>query len=67
MSQGFSPPSLADIRNWLSTLEDVPKASQAARAFGIKGVEERRAFKKQYREALGRGRDPKSLSMPSTG
>ncbi len=67
MSQGFSPPSLADIRNWLSTLEDVPKASQAARAFGIKGVEERRAFKKQYREALGRGRDSKSLSMPSTG
>ncbi len=66
MKRGFSLPTPADIRAWLATVEGRHKASQAARDFGIKGVEERRAFKNLYREALENKRNLISQSMPAT-
>lgn len=66
MKRGFSLPTPNDIRAWLATVEGRPKASQAARDFGIKGVEERRAFKNLYREALENKRDLIPQSMPAT-
>ena len=46
-------PSVTDIRAWLAATLERPKASAAARAFGIKGVEPRRAFKLLFKQAQG--------------
>lgn len=46
-------PAVADIKAWLATADGRPKASAAARAFGVRGIEDRRAFKLLYRQALG--------------
>lgn len=46
-------PSVADIRAWLAATDERPKASGAARAFGVKGVEPRRAFKILFKQAQG--------------
>lgn len=48
-------PSVADIKAWLAATQERPKPSAAARAFGIKGVEPRRAFKVIFKQALGDG------------
>lgn len=48
-------PSVADIRAWLAAVDERPKASAAARAFGVRGVENRRAFKQLFKQALAGG------------
>lgn len=45
-------PAVADIRAWLAAADERPKASAAARAFGVRGVEDRRAFKLLFKQAL---------------
>lgn len=50
-------PTLGDIRAWLAATDERPRASAAARAFGVRGMDDRRAFKRLYREALGGGED----------
>ena len=45
-------PTLADVRAWLAASDERPKPSAAARAFGIKGADERRAFKIIFKQAL---------------
>lgn len=46
-------PTVSDIRAWLQASGERPKASRAAKAFGVRGVEDRRAFKELFRQALG--------------
>ncbi len=59
-------PSVADVRAWLAASGDRPKASAAARAFGVRGVEARRAFKTLYKQALDgeTAPDPERGPMP---
>lgn len=58
-SRTASPlPTVGDIRAWLAATDERPRSSVAARAFGVRGVEDRRAFKRLYREALGEGAAP---------
>lgn len=52
-------PTLDDIRAWLAAVDERPKASAAARAFGIRGVDDRRAFKQLYKQALRGDAEPR--------
>lgn len=62
-------PSVADIRAWLAAdSASRPKASAAARAFGIRGMDDRRAFKQLFKKALHGGepsRDSGPEGLPS--
>ncbi len=60
-------PTVADIKAWLAAVDERPKASGAARAFGVKGMDERRAFKLLYKQALGGeiDRTPRAEGLPA--
>lgn len=50
-------PAVAEIAAWLADQDGVPRTTEATKAFGIKGMENRRAFKALYKDARRLGRE----------
>ncbi len=55
--QAGTLPTVQEIAAWLADQDSTPRATEATQAFGIRGMENRRAFKTLYKDARKLGRD----------
>ena len=55
--QAGALPTVQEIAAWLADQDGAPRTTEATQAFGIRGMENRRAFKALYKDARKLGRD----------
>ena len=55
--QAGTLPAVQEIAAWLADQDGTPRTTEATQAFGIRGMENRRAFKTLYKAARKLGRD----------
>ena len=55
--QAGTLPAVQEIAAWLADQDGTPRTTEATQAFGIRGMENRRAFKTLYKDARKLGRD----------
>ena len=66
--QAGALPAVQEIAAWLADQDGAPRTTEATQAFGIRGMENRRAFKALYKDARKLGRDGANTSRrPAAG
>jgi ribonuclease R len=55
--QAGALPTVQEIAAWLAEQDGAPRTTEATQAFGVRGMENRRAFKALYKDARKLGRD----------